>query len=200
MILKNKKGFTLIELLVVIAIIGVLSTVVLSQLNEARAKTRDARRISDLKNIQIALELYRDANGAYPLNTAMTSGMSVFVIRWNTISSALSPYINLPKDPVNTTLLSSSLWPHPNPTVSNSNDRKYFYNSNNGLTYDLVTNLETNHPLACRNVPDGYKRRSTSFIASGDYNGSVDTGWCDNLDSAPYECPGVLCNLYSANP
>src|SRR3990167_4664228 len=79
MILKNKKGFTLIELLVVIAIIGVLSTVVLSQLNEARAKARDARRISDLKNIQIALELYRHNNGFYPSYESgeLTNGISV---------------------------------------------------------------------------------------------------------------------------
>jgi len=60
------RGFTLIELLVVIAIIGILSSVVLASLNSARQKGRDARRISDVKQIQLALELYYDANGAYP--------------------------------------------------------------------------------------------------------------------------------------
>lgn len=62
---KNK-GFTLIELLVVIAIIGILSSVVLASLNSARAKARDARRISDLKQISLALELYYDSNRSYP--------------------------------------------------------------------------------------------------------------------------------------
>ena len=47
-----KRGFTLIELLVVIAIIGILSSVVLASLNTARAKGRDARRLSDLKGIE----------------------------------------------------------------------------------------------------------------------------------------------------
>ncbi len=47
----GQKGFTLIELLVVIAIIGLLSSVVLASLNSARAKARDARRVSDLKQI-----------------------------------------------------------------------------------------------------------------------------------------------------
>ena len=70
-LLRNKKatsGFTLIELLVVIAIIGVLATVVLASLNTARRKSRDARRVTDLKQIQLALELYFDGFGAnqYP--------------------------------------------------------------------------------------------------------------------------------------
>ena len=63
----TKRGFTLIELLVVIAIIGILSSVVLASLNSARQKGRDARRISDLKQLQLALELYYDSNGStYP--------------------------------------------------------------------------------------------------------------------------------------
>jgi len=58
-------GFTLIELLVVIAIIGILSSVVLASLNSARTKGRDARRMSDLHNIQLALELYYNKYGTY---------------------------------------------------------------------------------------------------------------------------------------
>ena len=70
--MKGGKGFTLIELLVVIAIIGVLASIVLASLNNARRKSRDARRISDIKQIQLALELHFDAVGAgqYPIATA----------------------------------------------------------------------------------------------------------------------------------
>ncbi|MFY9461764.1 MAG: prepilin-type N-terminal cleavage/methylation domain-containing protein [Candidatus Sungiibacteriota bacterium] len=60
------KGFTLIELLVVIAIIGVLASIVLASLNSARKKSRDARRIADVKQIQLALELSFDSSNAYP--------------------------------------------------------------------------------------------------------------------------------------
>lgn len=53
----NKRGFTLIELLVVIAIIGLLSTMAVISLNSARAKARDARRLSDVKQISTILSL-----------------------------------------------------------------------------------------------------------------------------------------------
>lgn len=65
-ITKGARGFTLIELLVVIAIIGILSSIVLASLNTARLKSRDARRIADIKQLQLALQLYFDANQGYP--------------------------------------------------------------------------------------------------------------------------------------
>lgn len=71
--LRNKQkemhlGFTLIELLVVIAIIGVLASIVLASLNNARAKSRDANRITGQKQLMLALELFFDGagNGSYP--------------------------------------------------------------------------------------------------------------------------------------
>lgn len=70
----QKGGFTLIELLVVIAIIGILSSVVLASLNSARTKARDARRVADLKQVQIALELFFDAKSKYPVDIYAASG------------------------------------------------------------------------------------------------------------------------------
>lgn len=63
--MRKNKGFTLIELLVVIAIIGLLSALAVVSLNSARQKSRDARRVSDIKQIQTALELFYDDTGAY---------------------------------------------------------------------------------------------------------------------------------------
>lgn len=67
--MKNKKGFTLIELLVVIAIIGLLATIVAVAVSSVRKKARDTKRRADLKEIQLALEIYADANGGYPITT-----------------------------------------------------------------------------------------------------------------------------------
>ena len=71
---KTQKGFTLIELLVVIAIIGILSSVVLASLSTARQKSRDAKRVSDIGQVQLALELFFDAKQSYPSTTPSICG------------------------------------------------------------------------------------------------------------------------------
>lgn len=71
--IAKKSGFTLIELLVVIAIIGLLSTLAIVALNSSRIKSRDAKRLADVRQIQTALELYYDKNGNYPLSGGCSS-------------------------------------------------------------------------------------------------------------------------------
>jgi prepilin-type N-terminal cleavage/methylation domain-containing protein len=56
--MSQKRGFTLLELLVVIAIIGILSSVVLSALNTARNKGKDASIEQDLTNLRTQAEIY----------------------------------------------------------------------------------------------------------------------------------------------
>jgi len=61
---KKHRGFTLIELLVVIAIIGMLASIVLVSLGGARQKARDAKRQSDLRQINLAMEMAYDDSSA----------------------------------------------------------------------------------------------------------------------------------------
>lgn len=107
-------GFTLIELLVVVAIVGVLSSVILVSVSSAREKARDTRRMSDIKEIQKAIELYIANNGTTPdlgagCNNPNGEDISCFSndmevsgigFSWTILETQLSPYIKtLPKDP-----------------------------------------------------------------------------------------------------
>jgi len=87
---KNKQGFTLIELLVVVAIIGLLSTLSIVALNNARARARDARRVADIKQIQTALELYYNDNSSYPTGSSLGSSI---------VSSTTPPVIYMAQVP-----------------------------------------------------------------------------------------------------
>ena len=119
---KNFKGsFTLIELLVVIAIIGGLSALLVPNYMGTRERARDAQRKSDLKQIQKALEMYKqDQNPPlYPTATAGKFG--------NDCSSQFGSRVvymkKIPCDP---------LGPTP-----------YYYNvDNNNLTYTLCACIE----------------------------------------------------------
>lgn len=59
----HKKGFTIVELLVVIAIIGIIASVVMVSVQEAKKKSRDTARIAEIDQIQVALRIYTDMNG-----------------------------------------------------------------------------------------------------------------------------------------
>jgi len=63
------RGFTLIELLVVIAIIGLISSIIMVSVSGARSKARDAKRLMEMRQIQLGLEMYYNLHNAYPGNT-----------------------------------------------------------------------------------------------------------------------------------
>lgn len=110
MLKSNRKGFTLIELLVVIAIIALLSTLAVVALGSTRKKANDAKRLTDIKQIQTALELYYTEHQGYPVttgngvmlgdaNTACLNG-SGFAAR-----GCSTPYMQqVPRDPSGTVL------------------------------------------------------------------------------------------------
>lgn len=89
-------GFTLVELLIVIAIIGLLASGLMMILNPVAQiqKANDARRKSDLGQVQKALEQYYNDNGKYPTNTA------TYQITGTAWGSPWGTYIQtLPADP-----------------------------------------------------------------------------------------------------
>ncbi|HEY6020062.1 MAG TPA: prepilin-type N-terminal cleavage/methylation domain-containing protein [Candidatus Paceibacterota bacterium] len=88
-------GFTLIELLVVIAIIGVLASIVMVSLNGSRSSARDAKRVSDIRQLKYALEVYNGNHGYYP-GCIYTSGCAVGGTHLEGDSAMPKP----PKDPL----------------------------------------------------------------------------------------------------
>lgn len=119
-----KKGFTLIELLVVIAIIALLSTLSVVALNSARVKSRDARRLSDIKQLRTALEMYFDANLTYPQNSpsstlGVTSSVCLTASGWtNTAGCSGTVFMQkVPSDP--------------------QSNRSYEYYSNSATSYRI---------------------------------------------------------------
>lgn len=66
----KQKGFTIIELLIVIVVIGILATITAVALGGANERARDAKRESDVKSLQTALEAYYTiGNSQYPTET-----------------------------------------------------------------------------------------------------------------------------------
>ena len=135
--MKNKKGFTLIELLVVIAIIGLLSTLAVVSLNSARSKARDARRTSDIRQIQTALDMYYNDQGEYPteasvVNLGSTADSTLSSTNGFAATAAGTPYMaSVPGDPQST-------------------DQEYEYTSVDGSTYTIDFTLEnTNSSWNC---------------------------------------------------
>lgn len=148
---KHSRGFTLIELLVVIAIIGILSSVVLASLNSARKKGRDARRVSDVRQLQLALELYYDKNNAYPQVADLDSSTLV--------SDGFLAAI--PHDP------------------SDQDDYSYAYAAN-GTDYHIGATLEDSGNSAKNGDADCTSAAAGCFAAAaagGGFNGA-DSGKC----------------------
>ncbi len=123
---KEKNGFTLIELLVVIAIIGLLSTLAVIALSSAREEARDQNRLSDLKQVQTALEIYFTENNQYPVakEGVVLGGSQAQCIdsEEGFVRSGCENSLNkLPSDP---------------------GEYNYIYRSENGETYTIQARLE----------------------------------------------------------
>jgi len=123
MLYKYKKSaFTLIELLVVIAIIGMLATISVIALQNARAKSRDAKRAGDMKQVQTALELFFNDNNRYPTASEWESGQI-----YSTSSAGTSTYLQI---------ISSAPSPSDGGCTTNQNTVSY-YPTPDGASYSI---------------------------------------------------------------
>jgi len=78
------KGFSLVELMVAMTIIVVVTAVGMVSFTGINKRSRDGKRVSDLKKVAMALEIYRQEVGNYPAD----------------LSSLVSDYVDsIPTDP-----------------------------------------------------------------------------------------------------
>ena len=178
---NNNKGFTLIELLVVIAIIGLLASIVLVNVNKARSKARDAKRIVEIKQIQTALDLYYSEHGSYPIsgNCGATSPNTGWCNSVQSLSNGhwvRNGSINLGEflshDPLDPKQGSSPYW-------APVNGGTFFYYSNDyggaGQWYMIVFGLE-NYPNQLENQ-DGVTACNGHYFHYGNgHNGIITLG------------------------
>jgi prepilin-type N-terminal cleavage/methylation domain-containing protein len=121
----RNSGFTLIELLVVAAIIALLAMLGFFAIGNIKAKSRDVRRVADIKSIQEGLLMYYDNHQLYPIYDGYLSGsddMSTALVNDGVIRT-------VPIDPLN--------------KVVGETTYKYYYQSTQGRTYLIEYYLET---------------------------------------------------------
>jgi type II secretory pathway pseudopilin PulG len=96
-------GFALIELLIIISIIGILSALSIIFLNNARAKSRDKERISDIRQIQSALESYASSQKGYPVASRIIlgNGAASVLSQNNGFSGLIEGKVYIEKIPTN---------------------------------------------------------------------------------------------------
>ena len=167
--MKNflKQGFTLIELLIVIAIIGILSGLIITNVQGIRERARDSRRKTDLGSLRQSLRLYYNDAGSFPLSSSYViqgcgSFASPSTCAWGTSAFAVNNGGNV------TTYMSKLPY---DPSSSTAVPITYKYVSD-GDTYVIVAKLEN---LSDQDIADSQSRCPTSYAAyrSGDPGSNI---------------------------
>ena len=169
--MSARRGFTLIEMMVVIAVIGVLAATVIPSVQGVTMQARDARRKSDLNNIQWALESFYEENGYYPPSDC---GWDCNGYRYSTSGQPwipeLIPYLRggtLPVDPINN---AAAPWSTGNYSYAYGNVGRTTYSP----SYDLTAQLEN--------------PRDRSRCGAQSYRFYFDNrNWCGGYSSQIYE-------------
>lgn len=170
---RKNKGFTIIELLVVVSMIGLLSSVIVASVSPARAKARDAKRVAEVRQLDLAVNMYKaDHDNAVP-NLAKVSGggcgydktnnFSNCIARsgdnasgsaWSEFMNEISPYMKT---------LPSSL---------NGIDYVYIAPAAMGVGAD-ASSYQVSTRLESRDIMVGYTTSSNGLLSVPSYNASA---------------------------
>lgn len=99
--LNRKEGFTILELLVSLAIIGMLFAATIALIGGVKEKSRDSKRMSDVREISKALVLYADNNDTFPIATTLVTITGSDAV--STVLEAEGVISEMPTDPIHPT-------------------------------------------------------------------------------------------------
>ena len=151
---STKKGFTLVEIMIVTAVIAILTAMILASLVGSKAKSRDARRVSDLSQILYALGQYFDKCDQYPTpdtgnvidaNTLLQSTGCPSGVTFGSFLSAV------PKDP------------------NTGSPYNYVVNNSPASDYVLYTTFETSNTAVSQSAPNPSWFSSFACTTGRDY-------------------------------
>lgn len=155
----GRRGFTLIEILIVVAIIAILASVVLVGLGPTQRQGRDARRISDLQQIQNGLELYFNHCGWYPGGANCSA--------WSTTNGGSNAaFVSMGTALTGTSAIGVPTVPN-DPT--NVAPYQYEYASASANSYTLAATLEDANNAALRNSIHSSNSNGVDCSASSTY-------------------------------
>jgi uncharacterized protein (TIGR02145 family)/prepilin-type N-terminal cleavage/methylation domain-containing protein len=144
----NHQGFTFIEVLICVSVICIIATFAVISLNNARMKTRDMKRVTDIAQLGTALGLYYIDQGTYP--TIITPGQAL-----ESPNGSKTYMFNIPSNPL----------PRADGDC-NDTDYRYVIGSNN-KTYSICSCLATkSSDLEAGNIsytPKGWSESDNCF-------------------------------------
>ena len=144
-----EKGFTLIELMVVVGIISILSVIVYASFGDAKSQSRDKVLMNDLKEVQVALSLYKAQNGKYP-ESGCSNDVTAFVgPNPNGSVLACSNYI---KD-----LVPEYIEVLPTDSRVENQDGKGFFYRSDGTSYKLIV-VDSIESVTVKSYSDEFAR------------------------------------------
>ena len=161
------RAFTLIELLVVIAIIAILTAVILPALSGSKGKARDAQRVSDVSQLQLALELYFDRCGQYPAAVQIGGSSGPYIV--NIASSCTTS-----NGAVTMGAYISQIPTPPSGANQTGYDYATYSPSGNIVSYALQALLESTNPAVNKGLASGPS--GTGWSNTSPFSGCSNSG------------------------